>query len=342
MAEITLVYLFSIIRFLTHQKRPYSVFMGKTAKDTHRPAEQPVGYPSGHPVAHMAWNPAELAAERLPEPAQSNHDNPLTPTRVGARCGNARNFAGHPVPLILGSASPARKTLLQTAGIEPLVMVSQVDEEQVLADLWARQEQPADLHEVARIQVSTLAQAKAESACTKVLQALDSGSLTLEASTLVIVACDSMLEIGGEVAGKPRTPQIARERWQRMSGQQGVLWTGHALIRLDQQTASTFHAAPPVVGAQSTVVHFGELTPTEIAAYVATGEPLKVAGAFTLDGISGPFIEGVQGDPHSVVGLSLSLLRQLLHQVGLSIPQLWNTPASLPGNPSTLTHFEHS
>lgn len=214
---------------------------------------------------------------------------------MGARGGNAGNFASRPVPLILGSASPARKALLQAAGIEPLVVVSQVDEEQVLTDLWAQQERPADLHEVARIQVCALAQAKVEAVGATVLQALNLESSTLEAPTLAIVACDSMLEIGGKVVGKPHTPEIARERWQRMSGQQGVLWTGHALIRLDQQTANTFHAAPPVVGAQSTVVHFGELTPTEIAAYVATGEPLKVAGAFTLDGIGGPFIEGVRG-----------------------------------------------
>lgn len=261
---------------------------------------------------------------------------------MGARGGNAGNFASRPVPLILGSASPARKALLQAAGIEPLVVVSQVDEERVLADLWAQQERPTDLHEVARIQVCALAQAKVEAVGATVLQALNLESSTLEAPMLAIVACDSMLEIGGKVVGKPHTPEIARERWQRMSGQQGVLWTGHALIRLDQQTANTFHAAPPVVGAQSTVVHFGELTPTEIAAYVATGEPLKVAGAFTLDGIGGPFIEGVRGDPHSVVGLSLPLLRQLLHRVGLSVPQLWNTPSSLSGNPLAATHFEHS
>jgi septum formation protein len=195
--------------------------------------------------------------------------------------------------VVLASASPARLRLLRDAGLDPEVVVSGIDESLVLDD------DPRAL-------VVELAQRKA-----------DAVAGTLGGDALVI-GCDSMLEFGGEVLGKPGTPQAATERWQRMRGNSGRLLTGHSVV----DTATGGHAN----GVGETVVHFGEPTDAEIAAYVATGEPLHVAGAFTLDGRAAPFVDGIEGDASNVIGLSLPVLRSLLAQLGIGITELW-TPS---------------
>jgi septum formation protein len=196
--------------------------------------------------------------------------------------------------LLLASASPARRATLLAAGIDPLVAVSSVDEDAVLAA--AGSVPPADA-------VLVLARAKAE----------DVASTQALAPGLVVLGCDSMLELDGEVLGKPADAVDATARWRAMRGRTGVLHTGHWLVA----------GAAEVGATASTTVWFAELSDEEIDAYVATQEPLRVAGAFTVDGLGGPFVERIEGDHHNVVGLSLPLLRHLLAQVGVSVPDLW-------------------
>lgn len=194
--------------------------------------------------------------------------------------------------LILASASPSRLRLLRDAGIDPEVIVSGVDEDDVPAE---------DPHQL----VELLASAKA----TAVALNVTDGALVL--------GCDSMLEFYGDVLGKPGTREAATERWHKMRGKTGRLLTGHCLI----DTANGRKAA----GVGETVVHFGNPTDEEIAAYVATGEPLQVAGAFTLDGKAAPFIDGIEGDASNVIGLSLPVLRSLLAGLGIGITELWQS-----------------
>lgn len=196
-----------------------------------------------------------------------------------------------PRALILASASPARRALLRQAGLAFEVVVSGVDEDALSADT------PAEL---ARI----LAEAKAGAVA----------ALPEAAGTLVI-GCDSVLELDGQALGKPADAEEATARWKSMRGRSGVLRTGHCLI--DTATGRRTSATA------STTVHFGEPTDAEIAAYVASGEPLHVAGAFTLDGRSAPFVDGIEGDSGNVIGLSLPLLRRLLAELGVSITDLW-------------------
>ena len=133
----------------------------------------------------------------------------------------------------------------------------------------------------------------------------------------VVVGCDSLLELDGEAHGKPGTAASATERWRRMRGRSGVLHTGHHVIRLAG-------AEPNVAAAVgSTTVHFADLSDDEVDAYVVTGEPLQVAGAFTVDGLGGPFVSRIEGDHSNVVGISLPLLRRLLLELGVSWPSLW-------------------
>ena len=189
---------------------------------------------------------------------------------------------------VLASASPARLKVLRAAGIEPEVVVSGVDESSVTGP-------PADV-------ALTLAVRKAV-------------AVARGRSEALVLGCDSVLDLDAEAHGKPADAEEAVARWRRMRGRTGVLHTGHCLIDTvsGRQTAA--------VG--STVVHFADLSDAEIDAYVATGEPLLVAGAFTIDGLGGPFVDRIEGDPHNVVGLSLPLLRQMLADLGLSITGIW-------------------
>jgi septum formation protein len=199
------------------------------------------------------------------------------------------------VRLILASASPARLGVLRQAGIDPIVQVSGVDEDAVQAAL------PDASHQEL---VTELARAKAK-AVAEVTEHKDA----------VIVACDSMLSINGEILGKPGTPERAKERWAMMAGKSGELLTGHAVIVL----ATGEEAA----GWESTTVRFDEPSEAELDAYIASGEPLEVAGGFTIDGKGGWFVESIDGNASSVIGISLPLTRRLLAKVGISVTTLW-------------------
>jgi septum formation protein len=211
------------------------------------------------------------------------------------------------VTLVLASASPARRMLLRNAGVEPVIRVSGVDEPAIEAALAAEgRTSPADV-------CAALAVAKAEAVADDVRRELPGA---------VVVACDSVLDLDGVALGKPTDAADAIARWHDMRGREGVLRTGHTVVRL----GATRDEDTEVSGVASTVVRFADLDDATIEAYVATGEPLQVAGAFTLDGLGGPFVEGVEGDPANVVGLSLPLLRRLLADLGVPWTALW-TPA---------------
>ena len=231
-----------------------------------------------------------------------------------------------PMRLVLASASPARRATLIAAGITPLVRVSTVDEDAVLAALPGGRAfsgtatTPAD-------EVSALAAAK----CLDVCEALARNSTDLpDGEPVLVVGCDSMLEIGGQMLGKPHTPEVARERIAAMRRSTATLWTGHCAAILapasSTQDGDTRVVTASVTRSASTLVHFGDISDAEIEAYVATGEPLHVAGSFTVDGLGGPFIEGVTGDYHSVVGISLPLLRSMASELGVFWPDLWDAP----------------
>ncbi|MBO0607922.1 septum formation inhibitor Maf [Myceligenerans salitolerans] len=221
--------------------------------------------------------------------------------------------------LVLASRSPARLATLRSAGVEPVVRVSGVDEEALLAD--ARRTGVLGPEDA----VLLLAQAKAEDVARRTPAGGDAreGATVADGSDtgggVVVVGCDSMLEIDGEVVGKPATPEVARERWRAMRGGKGVLHSGHWLV--DLRDADAGGTGATVGATSSTTVWFGEMEDDEIDAYVATGEPLEVAGAFTIDGLGGPYVDRVEGDHHGVVGISLPLLRALLRDIGVP----WHT-----------------
>lgn len=209
--------------------------------------------------------------------------------------------------MVLASRSPARLATLSSAGVRPDVLVSGVDEEQVLADAAQRF---GDLDPVDAVLL--LAQAKAED----VASALESGDLETESEgDRIVVGCDSMLEIDGVIYGKPADADEARERWRAMRGGRGVLHTGHWIVDLRDDEAGGTGAT--LGSTSSTTVWFANLDDAEIDDYVATGEPLEVAGAFTIDGLGGPYVDRIEGDHHGVVGLSLPLLRELLGEIGV-------------------------
>lgn len=205
------------------------------------------------------------------------------------------------VHVVLASASPARLGLLRAAGLDPAVEVAGVDEDALLAAV--PDATPAE-------KVTTLAGAKATTVARR-----------LDLADAVVIGCDSMLHIDGALVGKPASVDEARDRWRSMAGRTGELLTGHAVLRVvdgEIDRVAEGHAV--------TVVRFGEPAEAELEAYLATGEPLAVAGAFTLDGLGGWFVEGVDGDPSNVVGLSLPLVRRLLAGVGVSVTRLWAPP----------------
>ncbi|HVW31788.1 MAG TPA: Maf family protein [Acidimicrobiia bacterium] len=194
--------------------------------------------------------------------------------------------------LVLASASPARRRLLTGAGFAPEVMVSGIDEDGFEA---------GDLAGL----VTELARAKGEAVAARP-----------DAAGAVVVACDSMLDVDGVAHGKPAGPDEARARLRRLRGRSAVLRTGHHLV----DTRSGRRAS----GAAATEVLFGRFSDAELEAYVASGEPLEVAGAFTLDGRSGPLIDGIVGDHSNVIGLSLPLFRRLLGELGLTVMDFWS------------------
>jgi septum formation protein len=194
-----------------------------------------------------------------------------------------------PPRLVLASASPARLKTLQNAGLSPEVVVSGVDESEVELG------EPADY-------ALKLAQLKAVAVAAREPRAL-------------VIGCDSVLALDGEVLGKPASEDEAIERWKRMRGRAGVLHTGHCVIDTHREVWLARSAA--------TQVRFAHVSDEEIEAYVATGEPSAVAGAFTLDGLGGAFVSGITGDPHNVVGISLPLLRLMLDELGFVWTELW-------------------
>ncbi len=198
-------------------------------------------------------------------------------------------FNPSPPTFVLASASPARRKLLQTAGIEPIVRSSNFDESQI------QREDTVDL-------VQTLAQCKAETVAPEFTDAL-------------ILGCDSVLEVAGEIYGKPDTPEAAIARWQKMRGNSGILYTGHVLM--DQKQQKT------LIRCGITTVYFAQVDDATIQAYVSSGEPLKCAGCFALEGKGGLLVEKLEGCHSNVIGLSLPLLRQMLLELGYNLIDFW-------------------
>lgn len=207
--------------------------------------------------------------------------------------------------LVLGSSSSGRLKVLRQAGVDPLVVVSGVDEDAVIAGLGS----DADPDEVVR----ALARAKAEHVTT-----LLSGAYPDVAANCLVVGCDSMLYLDGGLCGKPASVDDARRQWRSMAGHIGELHTGHCLILLQDNVIASQVAETTV-----TRVHFGIPSDADLEAYLASGESLGVAGGFTLDGLSGWFIDGVEGDPSNVIGLSLPLIRTLAQRMDVSVAALW-------------------
>ncbi len=207
--------------------------------------------------------------------------------------------------LILASASPARRQLLQSAGIEPIVCPSDLDESQVQLT-----------NAVALVQ--TLAQLKAESIAERVRQGSFSSGANIDRpsdESMLILACDSVLQVGSEIMGKPKNESEAISRWRTMSGQFGDLYTGHALIDTVQNIT--------LVNAQVTRVYFAQVSDAQIESYVATGEPLRCAGCFAIDGKGGLFVEKIEGCHTNVIGLSLPLFRRMLGDLGYDPSEFW-------------------
>jgi len=196
-----------------------------------------------------------------------------------------------PTRLVLASASPARLKTLQAAGLRPEVIVSGVDEDGIEAD------------NVAELALK-LAQLKAVAVAADLPRAL-------------VIGCDSVLELDGEIFGKPVDEADAVERWHRMRGRSGVLHTGHCVIDTHREVWLARSAA--------TQVRFAALADEEIEAYVASGEPLRVAGAFTIDGLGSAYVSGVSGDPHNVVGISVPLLRLMFDELGFVWHEFWDS-----------------
>ena len=204
--------------------------------------------------------------------------------------------------LVLGSASAGRLNVLRQAGVDPLVMVSGVDEDAVVAGLGA-DASPGDV-------VCALATAKAGRVAGELDRAVG--------ADCIVLGCDSMLHLDGRLLGKPDNVDAARQLWLSMAGRAGHLYTGHSVIRLLHGEVVNSDAQASV-----TTVRFGRPSVDDLEAYLARGESLRVAGGFTLDGLGGWFIDGIDGDPSNVIGVSLPLLRRLLSQAGLSVGALW-------------------
>ena len=191
--------------------------------------------------------------------------------------------------VVLASASPARLAVLRAAGIDPEVIVSGVDEDAYSAPT-----------------TDELTQVLASAKASAVASSLSDG---------LVIGCDSMLDLDGRAHGKPSSPEEAIRRWHEMSGKTGTLFTGHCVIDVASGKCEAAVAA--------TTVRFGVPTDAEISAYVATGEPLNMAGAFTIEGLGGWFVDSIEGDHNNVIGISIPLLRSLFLDLGVTIPDLW-------------------
>ncbi|WP_298743371.1 nucleoside triphosphate pyrophosphatase [uncultured Microbacterium sp.] len=212
----------------------------------------------------------------------------------------------------LASTSPARLMLLRSAGIEPLTRAPQVDEEAVIAAVEAHEGRALAPDE----HVLLLARRKAADVAATI--AVEDPSFDG-----IVIGGDSMFELDGEILGKPHVPEVAAARWRAMRGRTGILHSGHSVFRL--RPGAEPREAHAVAAAS--VSFIADITDTEIDAYVASGEPLQVAGAFTVDSLGGAFIDRVEGDPSTVVGMSLSTVRRLVSDLGLVWTDMWNVPA---------------
>jgi len=231
--------------------------------------------------------------------------------------------AGSAVVLVLASASPARAQLLRSSGIEPVRVTSAVDETVLVEQLGARDRG-------IRTDARRLTQALADAKALDVAQRVRAGTVESQgpppreagrrvrpsdAARVLVVGADSLLDVGGRVVGKAASAQEVRDRWAAMSGAEGVLVTGHTVI--DVGSGDTRRAVV------STTVRFGTPDSAELEAYIASGEPLAVAGSCTIDGLGAAFIDGLDGDHTNVIGLALPTLRGLLRELGVRWTDLW-------------------
>ncbi|MGO1948737.1 MAG: Maf family protein [Mycobacteriaceae bacterium] len=213
--------------------------------------------------------------------------------------------------IVLASSSPSRLSILRSAGVEPLVLVPGVDEDAAVAEL----SNPS-----ATEVVTHLAAAKARAVIDQFADSIPDGS--------VVIAGDSMLLLDGELQGKPHTVERTIDRWRRQRGKSATLITGHAFVHATSGPTAAGRSpgpfSPVTTGASETVVHFADASDRDIAAYAGTGEPLACAGAFTLEALGGWFIDRIEGDPSSVIGLSLPVVRGALYDAGLAVSDFWN------------------
>ncbi|WP_333618982.1 Maf family protein [Dietzia sp.] len=232
--------------------------------------------------------------------------------------GSAARARTNPIPpaFVLASASPSRLQILRSGGVEPIVRPSGVDEDEIVSRLPADMANTDVVKELARAKARFVAEGWAEEI------ARESG-----AERMYVLGCDSMLLVGNELEGKPHTKERAWERWQALRGETAHLVTGHALAEIAIDTPG--HGARTGVGrvvteSSVTAVHFGTPADADLRAYIDTEEPLECAGAFTLEALGGWFIDGIEGDPSGVIGLSLPLMRHMLERVGASVSELWS------------------
>lgn len=224
--------------------------------------------------------------------------------------------------LLLASGSPSRLRILREAGIEPLVAVPHVDE-----DALEAAHPDADVRSL----VTLLARAKAEAVIERLTTDADGAAdpIVIDPTEreLVVVACDSVLELEGRPVGKPHTAERTRAVWERMAGTSPVLWSAHwvgILSRDDPHPSAPWRVRTHRAAAGETLVHLATPTAQELEDYIATEEPFEVAGALTIDGLGGAFVSGIEGDHHNVIGLSLPLVRRLLADMGVRWTALWN------------------
>lgn len=210
--------------------------------------------------------------------------------------------------IILASSSPSRLSVLRSAGVEPHVLVPGVDEDAAVTELRSRIPDPTAAQTVCH-----LAEVKSRAVLDQHADRVSDGD--------VVIAADSMLLLDGELQGKPHTVERTVERWRRQRGKSATLITGHALT----------YRGEVFTGASETVVHFADATDDDVEAYAATGEPLGCAGAFTLEALGGWFIDRIDGDPSSVIGLSLPLVRRVINGAGLNVSDFWNRTTGTTG-----------